>query len=189
MKYSSDGENWTQWDYANETLNLPAGETLYFKGDNSTGFYSNNGERRRFVLNTGKVNASGNIQSLVYDDNFVNNNTIPCNYCFAYLFYNCTALTTAPVLPATTLAQNCYQNMFVGCTSLTTAPVLPATTLANGCYSYMFGEGYGNKGCTSLTTAPVLPATTLAQNCYQNMFNGCTGLTTAPELPATTLAS
>ena len=28
--------------------------------------------------------------------------------------------------------------MFNGCTSLTTAPELPATTLANGCYSNMF---------------------------------------------------
>ena len=28
--------------------------------------------------------------------------------------------------------------MFSGCTSLTTAPELPATTLAEDCYSYMF---------------------------------------------------
>ena len=28
--------------------------------------------------------------------------------------------------------------MFEGCTSLTTAPELPATTLADSCYSYMF---------------------------------------------------
>ena len=28
--------------------------------------------------------------------------------------------------------------MFDGCTSLTQAPVLPATTLANNCYAYMF---------------------------------------------------
>ena len=34
------------------------------------------------------------------------------------MFYNCTNLTTAPALPATTLASNCYSNMFYGCTSL-----------------------------------------------------------------------
>ena len=34
-------------------------------------------------------------------------------------------------LPATTLANSCYLNMFYKCTSLTTAPELPATTLAN----------------------------------------------------------
>ena len=86
------------------------------------------------------------------------------------MFYGCTSLTTAPTLPATTLAQYCYQYMFYGCTSLTTAPVLPATTLASSCYSYMF------RGCTSLTTAPELPATTLESSCYNYMFYGCTSL-------------
>ena len=56
----------------------------------------------------------------------------------------CTSLTTAPALPATTLAENCYGSMFNGCTSLTTAPALSATTLANNCYDSMFN------GCTSL---------------------------------------
>ena len=60
------------------------------------------------------------------------------------MFQDCTSLTTAPELPATTLGTSCYMNMFRGCTSLTTAPALPATTLANNCYAYMFS------GCTSL---------------------------------------
>ena len=30
--------------------------------------------------------------------------------------------------------------MFSGCTSLTTAPELPATTLATSCYAYMFDD-------------------------------------------------
>jgi hypothetical protein len=34
------------------------------------------------------------------------------------MFYGCTSLTTAPVLPATTLASSCYNGMFRGCTSL-----------------------------------------------------------------------
>jgi hypothetical protein len=45
------------------------------------------------------------------------------------MFDGCTSLTTAPALPATTLAANCYSYMFYGCTSLTSAPALPATTL------------------------------------------------------------
>ena len=103
-------------------------------------------------------------------------------YCYYYMFYGCTNLTTAPELPATTLASSCYGYMFRGCTSLTTAPELPSTTLAVTCYFSMFN------GCTSLTTAPELPATTLTESCYNHMFEGCTSLTTAPELPATTLA-
>ena len=99
------------------------------------------------------------------------------------MFYGCTSLTTAPVLPATTLAESCYQEMFQNCTRLATAPALPATTLAEHCYDSMFSY------CSSLTTAPELSATTLVSYCYYNMFNSCTSLATAPELPATTLAN
>jgi hypothetical protein len=83
------------------------------------------------------------------------------------MFYGCTNLTTAPELPATTLASDCYKNMFSGCTNLTTAPDLPATTLADRCYYNMFRD------CTNLTTAPKLPATTLAISCYEYMFYNC----------------
>ena len=34
------------------------------------------------------------------------------------MFYKCTSLTTAPDLPARTLASSSYENMFYGCTSL-----------------------------------------------------------------------
>ena len=101
-----------------------------------------------------------------------------------YMFHNCPSLTTAPELPATTLAEGCYRAMFQGCTSLTTAPELPAMTAAGDCYFHMF------YGCTSLTTAPQLPATTLGETCYTRMFLGCSNLTTAPSvLPATELTS
>ena len=104
--------------------------------------------------------------------------------CYMQMFQDCTDLTVAPVLPATTLVHGVYQNMFEGCTSLTTAPALPATDLTGGdqCYTAMF------KGCISLVTAPALPATTLDNWCYMEMFSGCSSLENAPELPATTLA-
>ena len=34
------------------------------------------------------------------------------------MFYGCRSLTTAPELPATTLAQQCYRYMFYGCSKL-----------------------------------------------------------------------
>lgn len=91
-------------------------------------------------------------------------------YCYAYMFFGCTGLTSAPELPATTLAEYCYYDMFNNCAGLTEAPALPATTLARGCYSYMFF------GCVGLTEAPELPATTLASKCYEFMFHSCTNL-------------
>ena len=112
--------------------------------------------------------------------------TCGCNmvsYACYNMFRNCTSLTNAPELPATTLTDSCYRCMFFGCTSLSIAPELPATTLKESCYKNMF------YGCTSLSIAPELPATTLRYECYSGMFFGCTGLTNAPELPATTLAN
>ena len=97
------------------------------------------------------------------------------------MFFNCSSLTTAPRLPATTLNNSCYMAMFRGCSSLTSAPKLPATTLVSRCYASMFSS-------TSLRTAPELPSTRLAIGCYNSMFSNCTSLTQAPALPATTLA-
>ena len=96
------------------------------------------------------------------------------------MFSDCTSLTTAPALPATTLVEGCYKGMFSNA-GFTSAPVLPATTLAKSCYESMF------QNCMSLTTAPTLPETVLVERCYAYMFNGCKSLTTAPVLPATTL--
>ena len=104
------------------------------------------------------------------------------DYCYYSMFEGCKSLTAVPELPATTLAYYCYYCMFYGCTSLTTAPALKATKLADYCYFSMF------RGCTSLTSAPKLTATELTYYCYTRMFEGCTSLTTAPELKATTLA-
>ena len=190
---------------SSSTIHLTAGQKCYWTITSTTTAFSSSNYLK--FTSTGKINAGGNLSSLIGGST-----SIPRNYCFSRLFYqcdklidasainfgsittlangcyyamfqNCTSLTTAPELPATTLVNECYYNMFYGCTSLTTAPELPATTLASDCYYSMF------VGCTSLTTAPELPATTLASGCYQNMFYGCTSLTTAPELPATTLAS
>ena len=62
----------------------------------------------------------------------------------------CSELTSAPELPATTLAEACYYKMFYGCGNLTSAPELPATTLAEGCYAEMFS------GCVKLSSVTML---------------------------------
>ncbi len=105
------------------------------------------------------------------------------NDCYSDMFRDCTSLATAPELPATTLTDGCYWEMFCGCESLETAPGLPATELADYCYGGMFC------GCTSLAAVPSLPAVTLKTGCYQDMFENCTSLTALPALPATTLAA
>ena len=82
------------------------------------------------------------------------------------MFNGCTGLTTAPELPATTLAEFCYFSMFNGCTGLTTAPDLPATNLAQYCYYHMF------YGCTQLNYVKCLATDIGAASCVSNwLFN------------------
>ena len=176
---SRDGGNtWT--DYTLDTaIALNTGDEVYFRAKSDrTSAQSFDGYF--YFEMTGKIEAWHNVMSLYRTNDFATYNTV-VSRAFTNLFQNCTSLTKAPVLPATTLGDYCYQYMFDGCTSLTKAPELPATTLTQWCYHDMF------RGCTSLTEAPVLPATTLATNCYGFMFYGCTSLTKAPALPATKL--
>ena len=176
VMYSIDGGNyWDEYTNGTEIKLDRVGSTVSFKGKNVTTDYYNH-----FTMN-GIIEASGSVTSLT--DGEGNKTDVNLSEkCYEYMFCECTSLTTAPELPATTLQPYCYAFMFSGCISLTTAPELPAEQLASFCYESMFS------GCTSLTTAPELPAKQLASFCYESMFSGCTSLTTAPELPAEQLA-
>ena len=184
LQTSTDGNSWTPYTVEDVITLANVDDKVYFKavGSNSA-MGSSQSNYNKFEM-TGKIAASGNINSLLEEDKQTAR-TISLagkNYCYYNMFRDCYSLTSTPVLPATTLAERCYNNMFRNCTSLTQAPELPATTLAERCYDSMFSQ------CTSLTTAPELPATTLASECYSYMFYLCTSLTQAPALPATTLA-
>lgn len=181
LEYKVDNGEWTSYTIG-EAIDLTDGQELSFRaGASGNALFSKSYNKyyKFTVTGSGTVTASGNIMSLLNREGGL---IIPNSYCFYRLFENCSKLTSAPEMPATTLAQGCYQYMFYDCTGLTTAPKLPATTLAVGCYNGMF------HGCTSLISAAELSATTLAESCYDGMFRGCTCLTSAPELPATTLA-
>jgi hypothetical protein len=186
LQYSID--NGATWNNISSGGTTPSSDEIWFRG-RATGaksLYTSSSSSNAWVFSgdaSNKLHVYGDLRYLLCNN--LGDNTITFNiasYCFAYMFYGCTSLTTAPSLPATKLADYCYYNMFYNCTSLTTAPNLPATVLTYRCYYEMFYN------CTSLTTAPSLPATTLADYCYYNMFYGCTSLTTPPSLPATTLA-
>ena len=207
-EYCIDGDgDWKTLSDYTKTEMINTGQRLSFRG-NLTPTDDGIG---RFTISK-SCNLEGNCMSMLFGDNassnislngknytfyslFRNCTTIKsvssgflpattlAGYCYNYMFYGCTSLTTAPALPATTLVDDCYSFMFYGCTSLITTPELPATTLESGCYQGMF------EGCTSLTQAPELPATTLADSCYADMFDSCTNLTQAPVLPATRLIS
>lgn len=183
LEYSFDLANWNEWDgIITLSSSSESPYVLYLRGIGNS--VISGGLGKGWTLTGTNISCTGNIENLL------NHETVTAGehpsmggYCYTHIFKNCTSLTTAPKLPATTLALYCYLYMFWGCTNLTTSPELPATTLANNCYSGMF------QYCTNLTMPPELPAITLAPNCYESMFWGCTSLTSAPELPATTLAA
>lgn len=209
LLYSIDGSEWAQFEIDKE-YNLTDGQAIQLVAgaDGNKGTATNLKNRFGFVFDNdeaaGNIEASGNIMSLLSEDNTAE---LTVN-CFLALFDNCKKLVKAPELPAKTLAINCYRYMFSGC-SIEETPELPATELADSCYCFMFSECEKLKkvsalpattmktscylgmfqDCPALTEAPALPATKLAEKCYGQMFNKCSSLTKAPELPATTLAN
>ena len=183
LEYSVNNGDWAIVKADTEVPFGGANGDLRLRGTNTNGTATASSEYSTITFTDPNVNVActGNILTLL---DWRNYNIVETNNArFCSWFNGCSVLTSAPELPATTLADNCYFGMFEKCTKLTSAPVLPATTLANSCYFRMFRD------CTKLTSAPELPATTLANYCYDGMFENCTNLTSAPKLPATTLAN
>lgn len=184
FEYSVGGGKWTRFNSTISDENAVAfggaKGNLRLRGKSSNGTAVNNTECSTISFgNTTAVSCTGDIRTLIDYKSYASASTENARFC--YLFSGCTALSTAPELPAMTLADNCYYGMFADCSSLTQAPQLPAQTLKDRCYSYMF------KGCTALSTAPELSSMTLDVYCYSLMFQNCTNLTIAPKLPATEL--
>ena len=185
MEYTN-GNGWVSWDGSEiSSGDAENGQCVYIRGTGNTRLCVEVDRNNiNWILSGTNIKCNGDIGKLLdYATVRAGRQPTMSDYCYTYMFRDCTALTSAPRLPATTLTKYCYCGMFYGCTSLTTAPSLPTTTLSENCYTYMFRD------CTALTSAPRLPATTLAKYCYFYMFYGCTSLTTAPSLPATTLLS
>ena len=183
LQYSVNNGEWKTVVENEEVTFGGTNGTLRLRGTNTNGTASTSSKYSTIIFTDPNVNVActGDIRTLLNWKSYSTVDTQNARFC--YLFSGCKELTSAPELPATTLADYCYKSMFRGCTKLNTAPKLKATTLADYCYDSMF------MGCTKLNTAPELPATTLADYCYESMFEGCKNLNTAPELPATTLAN
>ena len=176
LEYSVNDGEWATVEAGTEvTFGGPHGD-LRLRGTNTNGTATTYDEYSTitFTDKNVKVACTGDIRTLLNWKNYSTVDTQNARFC--KLFYGCTALTSAPDLPATTLANECYERMFYGCTSLTSAPELKATTLVSQCYKSMFS------GCTSLEKAPELKATTLKSQCYESMFYGCTKLSSVTML-------
>ena len=195
VNYSLDGgKTWEELSANTASPEVKKGKKIMWKGELTPSMGSGIGT----FSSTGNFNAQGNVMSLLFGDDFKDKTTLagkdyafyelfyqnqklinakdlqlPAttlrSYCYYQMFWLCSNLTTAPKLPASSLAVGCYKDMFGAC-GITEAPILPAKLMSSGCYSGMF------QGCVNLRVAPELPATTLASNCYEMMFSGCLNL-------------
>lgn len=122
------------------TATVPANSKLYLKAT-TNGWRDSSGQSYDHNIDcSGNFKIGGHIASLLFGDNYSGATlTSTNNYAFEDLFSGDTHLTDASdlVLPDTTAA-SCYTGTFENCTNLTAAPALPATTLADSCYVRMF---------------------------------------------------
>ena len=126
------------------------------------GKFSENGCKRVQFVMSGRIDASGNIQSLL-------NYRKDCpNWSFIYLFKNCESLISTPEMPATKLGDYCYDEMYSGCSNLKYASKLPASEIPGAAYQAMF------KDCINLLKVPKTPKITkIAGSGMHSMFWGC----------------
>lgn len=98
------------------TITLSLGEKVYLRGDNP--YISPPGTSYGNVMFnlTGKLAASGSLISLL--DKTCELTNISSDWCFSGLFYNCTALTSAPELTATNYGYAVCYELFYGCSNL-----------------------------------------------------------------------
>lgn len=110
VEYCTDVTPWTTWDGTDISSN---NKKLYLRGSGNTTFYTSSGAQ--FVLSA-KAGCSGNLNTLLEHSNPPT--VLSKSECYKSMFDGCTNLTTAPDLPATTLADFCYERMFLNCSSL-----------------------------------------------------------------------
>ena len=115
---STDTKTWAEWT-GTEVNATEVGGTyaLYFNGTGNTKITG--GDSYKWTLNGSSISCTGNIESLLdYETVAAGQHPAMAEKCYRNMFSGCTSLTTAPSLPATTLANYCYSNMFYGCTSI-----------------------------------------------------------------------
>ena len=172
FEYSVGGDKWVR--FTGTVSNVAFGGAkgnLRLRGKSSNGTATNNTtycSKISFSDANVPVKCTGDIRTLINYADYSTDNTGTAKFC--YLFSGCTQITSAPELPAKTLATFCYEHMFEGCTALTSAPELPAKTLANYCYRYMFN------GCTNLSSVTMLATDVGANDCLRSwLFDAGTG--------------
>ena len=146
LEYSVNGGDWKD---VVEGTPVPFGGDkgdLRLRGKNPDGtatntkFYST----IAFINDNVNVACTGDIRTLLDWEKYKTVDTQKARFC--WLFHYCGVLTSAPELPATTLADYCYYNMFDNCKKLSTVTMLAPSgqiTYSNAFTGWLDGAGTG----------------------------------------------
>ena len=146
----TNGSGWKTWD-GNEITSGENGNNycIYLRGTGNSKITGTTSSSAKWSLIGVNIACNGDIDFLL-DYATVKNGNHPAmaNYCYSSMFQGCTSLTSAPSLPATTLAGSCYRYMFSGCKKIK----LSAT--ASGTYTKAYRipkSGTGTTGSSALS--------------------------------------
>ena len=157
VEYSADeGETWVKTnntDDAQVTITTPTittGNRVLWRGSGIR--YATSSSVKSVFTATGNFDASGYINSLCYGD-AVKTNTVH-TYRYLGLFYGNTKIKSAEdvIFPTNAATQLCT-DMFRNCTNLTSAPLLPATSPSQNMYRQMYHSCKNLKRVVSLATS------------------------------------
>lgn len=125
-------------------INIPANGQVFLRSSATKWANNVNGvmnDTRIYALREYEV--FGNLLSLLYGSSFTGNETtLNSNekYVFSGLFATSTNLLSAENLVINAVGEYSHSRLFFGCTSLSKAPVLPVKTLPEGCFNSMFSS-------------------------------------------------
>lgn len=146
LEYSVNGGDWTT---LTEELRVDFGAEdgdLRLRGKNPDGTATSSSlySTIAFINDNVNVACTGDIRTLLDWEKYKTVDTQNARFC--WLFKNCSVLTSAPELPATTLATICYYSMFSGCKKLSTVTMLAPSgqiTDSHAFTNWLNGAGTG----------------------------------------------
>ena len=147
-------EDWMAWLFnGSDTINVSVGDSLQIKAVGAWGNTGGDYFSMSLGSNSARCVLSGNINSLVHGDNFVNATIMP-DYALYNAFYDsrlhfssCYTDVSNLRLPATTVGKHAYYRLFYG-SNIVSSPELPAVNIEESCYASMFYN------CKNLVTPP-----------------------------------
>ena len=146
LQYSVNGGDWiTLTEDSHVSFGGEDGD-LRLRGKNPDGTATSSSlySTIAFGIENVDVACTGDIRTLLDWEKYKTVDTSKARFCS--LFKDCSVLTSAPELPATTLALICYYSMFSGCKKLSTVTMLAPSGQITSSYAFtnwLYGAGTG----------------------------------------------